>query len=188
MLKLNTFTAADAYFWYQYWHSVQVSVSACSNDISWTLALTGCMYYGYEGVKVTLAAALLPDAAEEDASSQHPRPSCSRGGQPPVTPRWLHRHLTYHSLLCSDPLPCPLSSIWAAACCWMEAASQNNAEVWDVHGWPLGSIARLPSPGGRGWRTGGGGTRPEDAAQLATSSVWLGPGRRPHTYSRVTAI
>ena len=56
-----------------------------------------------------------------------------------------------------------------------------------MHGWPLGSIARLPSPGGRGWRTGGGGTRPEDAAQLATSSVWLGPGRRPHTY-RVSVI
>ena len=43
--------------------------------------------YGYEGVKVTLAAAELPDAAQEDASSQHPGPSCSGGGQPPVTPR-----------------------------------------------------------------------------------------------------
>ena len=85
MSKLKTFTAdtSDTNIDIQ----CSVSVSACSDNISSTLTLTGCMYYGYEGVKVTLAAAELPDAAEEDASSQHPRPSCSRGGQPPVTPR-----------------------------------------------------------------------------------------------------
>ena len=55
----------------------------------------------------------------------------------------------------------------------MEAASQNNAEVRDVHGWALGSTARLASPGGRGWRwRHEAGGRSSAGHQLSVAGSW----------------